>query len=150
MLGRFLVGASIAWPLVAGSAVWQLTTGNPAWPALVYTVGGHICHQRPERSFHTHEVKWPVCARCAGLYLAAPFAGLVALRRRSRDLSRRQPLRLVFAAAVPTALTLAWEWGGLGTPSNLVRFATALPLGAAVAFVLVTTVTEPGRSESIG
>ena len=152
MLGRLLTAAAIAWPLVAGAAVWQrtLSVSVPAWTAVVYVAASRICHQRPERSFHTHDVKWPVCARCAGLYLAAPFAALAAFRRRSMSASRLQPLRLVALAAIPTALTLFWEWGGLGTPSNLVRFATALPLGAAVAFVVIATVTERQPSKSIG
>ena len=143
MLGRLLTTAAIAWPLVAGAALWQRTSSSePAWTTLVYAAASRVCHQRPERSFHTHDVAWPVCARCSGLYLAAPFAALFALRRRASGASRLQPLSLVALAAIPTALTLLWEWGGLGTPSNLMRFATALPLGAAVAFVLIATVSE--------
>jgi uncharacterized membrane protein len=163
MLGRLLTGAAIAWPLVAGGALWQraLPAGasgpgggaEPVWATVVYAAASRICHQRPERSFHTHNVAWPVCARCAGLYLAAPlaaFAALAAFRRRSPNPSRLQPLRLVALAAIPTALTLAWEWGGLGTPSNVVRFMTALPLGAAITFVLIATVSEHQASNSIG
>jgi uncharacterized membrane protein len=162
MLGRLLTGAAIAWPLVAGAAVWQRgvsSTGpagpggasEPVWTTVVYAAASRVCHQRPERSFHTHDVAWPVCARCAGLYLAAPFAALTAFRRRSPGMaSRLHPLRLVALAAIPTAVTLFWEWGGLGTPSNLVRFATALPLGAAIAFVVIATVRERQPSRSIG
>lgn len=148
MLGRLLTAAAIAWPAVAGAALWQRTMSEPVWTTVVYAAASRVCHQRPERSFHTHDVAWPVCARCAGLYLAAPFAALLAFRRRASALSRLQPLRLVALAAIPTALTLFWEWGGLGTPSNLIRFATALPLGAAIAFVLIATVSErqPVRS----
>lgn len=163
MLGRLLAGAAIVWPLVAGAAVWQRTSlpggtaeagrpavSAPAWTTAVYAIGSRICHQKPERSFHTHDVAWPVCARCAGLYLAAPFAAVLAFRRRPLNRSRLYPLRLVALAAIPTALTLFWEWGGLGTPSNLVRFATALPLGAAVAYILIATVRDQQPSNSIG
>ncbi|MEO6221966.1 MAG: DUF2085 domain-containing protein [Vicinamibacterales bacterium] len=152
MLARLLVGAAVAWPLVAGAALWQRALSPaslPAWAAIVYAGAGRVCHQRSERSFHTHDVAWPVCARCAGLYLAAPFAAVLAFRRRSLKALRLQPLWLVAVAAVPTAVTLIWEWGDLGTPSNLLRFATALPLGAAVAFVLIATVSERQRAESI-
>jgi uncharacterized membrane protein len=90
-----------------------------------------------------------VCARCSGLYLAAPFAAFAAFRRRSPGKSRLQPLQLVALAAIPTALTLFWEWGGLGTPSNMIRFATALPLGAAIAFVLIATASERQPASSI-
>lgn len=161
MLGRVLVGAAVVWPLITGAALWQRASlsagadgpggvGVPMWTTLVYAAAGRVCHQRPERSFHTHDVAWPVCARCAGLYLAAPFAAVVAFRRRSVIASRLSPLRLVAVAAIPTVLTLAWEWGGLGTPSNLWRFATALPLGAAIAVVLIGVARDPEHSESIG
>src|SRR6185436_19797703 len=95
MLGRLLTAAAIAWPLVAGAALWQRASlssipaeagrpavSEPAWTTLVYAAASRVCHQRPERSFHTHDVAWPVCARCGGLYLSAPFAALVAFRRR--------------------------------------------------------------------
>ena len=151
MLGRLLTAAAIVWPLLAGAALWQRAESprEPAWATLVYAAASRVCHQRPERSFHSHDVAWPVCARCAGLYLAAPFAALAAFGRRSRSASRLPPLRLVALAAIPTAVTLFWEWGGLGTPSNVIRFATALPLGAAVAFVLIATVSERQPSGSI-
>jgi uncharacterized membrane protein len=153
MLGRMLVGAAVTWPLVAGAATWQRSTSpveTPLLAAIVYAGAAHVCHQRPERSFHTHGTPWPVCARCAGLYLAAPFAALFALRRRTLTASRLQPLHLVAVAAIPTALTLLWEWGGLGTPSNLVRFVTALPLGAAVAFVIVSAALPADRQSQSG
>ena len=77
MLTKVLVAAAIAWPLVAGGAHWHRAShpegGQGPWATVVYLAGGRICHQLPERSFHTHGVAWPVCARCSGLYLAAPF-----------------------------------------------------------------------------
>lgn len=164
MLGRVLLLAAVAWPLIAGAALWQRASltaeaggsggvggaGQPVWAVVVYAAASRICHQRPERSFHTHDVAWPVCARCTGLYLAAPFAAFVAFRRRPSATSSVSPMRVVALAAIPTVLTLVWEWGGLGTPPNLVRFVTALPLGAAVAFVLIETVTERQPLKSIG
>jgi hypothetical protein len=48
---------------------------------------------------------------------------------------------LVAIAAVPTATTLALEWAGLAAPSNVVRAVAALPLGAAIAFVMVRAVS---------
>jgi len=77
MLTKALVAAAIVWPLAAGGAVWHRASHPDDRPALgaavVYLAGGRICHQRPERSFATRDVQWPVCARCSGLYLAAPF-----------------------------------------------------------------------------
>jgi len=168
MLTRVLVAAVVAWPLVAGAALWHRVVhpeAPAAWASVVYFTAGQVCHQRPERSFDTGGVPWPVCARCTGLYLAAPFGALLALGRagahaRGRGLETQRALRnarpvlvaragsqargFVALAAVPTVLTLAWEWGGLGTPPNPWRLVTALPLGLAVAFVLVQ-VTRPNQ-----
>ena len=152
MLTKALVAAAIAWPLVAGGAVWQRAShpeGRPGpWAAVVYLAGARICHQRPERSFATRDVPWPVCARCSGLYLAAPFGALALLARRRYVVGGATAPPdgwLVAGAAIPTVLTLLWEWGGMGTPSNLTRFTTALPLGAAIMFVLLR-VTSPRAS----
>lgn len=91
----------------------------------------------PERTIHTADVAWPVCARCSGLYLATPLgiAGLF-LRRRGRG-RVWQPAPLVIVAAIPTVLTILWEWAGFGMPSHAVRLVTAVPLGAAITYALL-------------
>lgn len=140
-MARLLIIGALAWPAVLGAAWWDRAAhpdGTPSlWAAVVYMAAGQVCHQLPERSFHTDEAKWPVCARCAGLYLAAPFGALF-FRRRGGPAGRRSPVVVFAVAAVPTALTLAWEWAGLGTPSNVVRLVSALPLGAAILWILLT------------
>ncbi|MEO5821831.1 MAG: DUF2085 domain-containing protein, partial [Vicinamibacteraceae bacterium] len=45
----------------------------------VYLAGRVVCHQRPERSFVAAGHPLPVCARCTGIYAAAPLACLFAL-----------------------------------------------------------------------
>jgi len=110
------------------------------WVVALYTACSFVCHQIPERSFHTAGVQWPVCARCAGLYLSAPFGALAsfwALGRHAIGPEGLRATRIVAIAAVPTAITLALEWGGLAAPSNMVRALAALPLGGAIAFVMV-------------
>ena len=139
-LALSLIVAAFAWPLVLGSAVWQQFDGHPhLWSAVVYAAASRVCHQRPERSFFSAGIKWPVCGRCSGLYLAAPLgavAAAVALRGRKRV---PHQVGLLIAAAIPTALTLGVEWLGLAGVTNLDRFLAALPLGAMIAFVLVRT-----------
>jgi len=135
-----LVVASFAWPVVLAGATWELVEGRaPIWSGVVYAAASKVCHQRPERSFHTAGVKWPVCGRCSGLYLAAPIGALVAgVAIRRRTTAPRQMAWLALAA-VPTAITLAVEWLNLAPVSNLARALAALPLGAMIAFVLVRT-----------
>jgi uncharacterized membrane protein len=133
----------LAWPLLLGAAWWdhaEHQVGDRSlWAVVVYMAAGQVCHQQPERSFQSRGTPWPVCARCAGLYLAAPLAAGWWLTRRRRVAAIDQAAyRGMALAAVPTVLTLAWEWAGLGTPSNLVRCLTAVPLGAAIAWALFT------------
>jgi uncharacterized membrane protein len=146
---KTLAAAAMAWPLLLASVVWARQDGSqPLWTTVVYLVGSKICHQIAERSFHTNGVQWPVCARCAGLYLAAPIGAVVAIaaRRRSRMWAAAAwPIFIV--AAVPTLVTLGIEWPGLGAPSNLTRALAALPLGAAIAFLIVRA--AGGRREAI-
>jgi uncharacterized membrane protein len=110
--------------------------------ALTYFGAGYICHQRPERSFHLHGRPLPVCARCTGLYLAAPFglAAVMLMRRRAaaddRGTYRRWRTAIV-VAALPTVVSVGLEWiGGPSLSSNVSRALTALPLGATLAAVL--------------
>jgi uncharacterized membrane protein len=140
LLSISLIVASFVWPVVLGAATWELVEGRtPTWTGVVYAAASRVCHQRPERSFHTAGIKWPVCGRCSGLYLSAPFGAVaagLALRRR-----RVVPHQIAWLAlaAVPTAATLVVEWLGLAPVSNLARALSALPLGAMIAFVLVRT-----------
>jgi uncharacterized membrane protein len=139
---RWLVAASLVWPLAMGAAVWRAATApRSTWAAAVYLAASRVCHQRPERSFHTAGVQWPVCGRCAGLYLAAPFGAFATVRFRKSIRSRRAVsdagVRWALAvASVPTAVTLALEWTGLAGIGNVARFTAALPLGAVLAFAI--------------
>jgi uncharacterized membrane protein len=152
VLPAALVAGAIVWPVALGAAAVARMTGNPAaWTTVVYAMASTVCHQRPDRSFHTAGVQWPVCGRCAGLYLAAPMgAGLAVLGLRRRRVARdRISLMWLAIAALPTAATLVLEWAGLSTVTSIARAAAALPLGAALAFVLVRSVSGPGRVNRI-
>lgn len=147
-MAALLTAASIAWPLLLGSAVWDRSRHShepTVWATAVYLAASGVCHQHPERSFHSAGAQWPVCARCAGLYLAAPIGALMAAATRRRH--ARRPWWLL-AAAAPTAITWGLEWFGLVAVGNAVRAAAALPLGAALAAVIVSVAS--GRPRSIG
>jgi uncharacterized membrane protein len=140
-----LVLASIVWPLTLGAAVAVRVRGaEPIWTDVIYVAASRVCHQRPERSFHTAGVQWPVCGRCAGLYLSAPIGTLAAWLARRRALRMRAPFWLAIAA-VPTVLTLGLEWLDLARVTNIDRALAALPLGAAIAFVIVAIADARAR-----
>jgi uncharacterized membrane protein len=135
-MARLLVIASVVWPVWLGADVWRRSESAPGAGSLVlHAVASRICHQRSERSFHTHGAQWAVCARCAGLYFAAPIGAVLALR--SRRVGRRRVWTVLAIAAAPTAAAMVVEWGVGIDPGNGWRAVAALPLGAAVASVVV-------------
>ena len=140
-----IIGA-LLWPVLLGATLWATVRGDGSgWPVLVRIAASRICHQRPDRSFHTAGVQWPVCARCSGLYLGASIGALIAgsqLRRR-RLAGRERLLWWLAIATLPTVVTIAFEWLRLVAVSNGARFIAALPLGAALAWLLAHTVASP-------
>jgi uncharacterized membrane protein len=143
---RALVLAAVVWPFVLGGAVAaRARDAAPGFVTAVYVAGSRICHQRSERSFHSQGVKWPVCARCSGLYLGGAVGALAWLViRRRRPASG--PLGWLVAAAVPTALTFPLEWGGAGV-GNLARALAGVPLGALIAIVILHTADHGEHGE---
>jgi uncharacterized membrane protein len=143
-----LVAAAFAWPALLGSVLWRGADGAPPpWTAVVYVAASRLCHQLPTRSFHTDGVRWPVCARCSGLYAAAPVGALLAILPSRRRRRRLLPGLVFFGlAAIPTALTLAIERSGLSPLSNAIRAVAALPLGAAIAYLIVDVVDRPAQA----
>jgi uncharacterized membrane protein len=120
--------------------------GGPA-SGLTYALGSLICHQRPERSFHIFGAQMPVCARCVGLYAGAATGAVVAIVAgwRRTSLARSESGRAagpwraaLIASAIPTAATWIIEALGAAAPSNVTRAVAALPLGVAVAWVVVS------------
>jgi uncharacterized membrane protein len=140
---KALVLAALAWPVVLGSAVVaRAHEAAPVFASAVYFAGSRICHQRPDRSFHSEGVKWPVCGRCSGLYVGGAIGALaawVAVRRQ-----RAMPRQLVWlgVAAVPTVLTVVLEWTGLAGVGNMARALSGILLGAMIAVVVIQTAAD--------
>lgn len=138
LVGAVIWGAIVtAAPPLAGAATPDSPLALVVATAAAYQVGGILCHQRADRSFHTGVVQWPVCARCAGLYISGGLGALVMLvvRRRVEHaplLTRSRAMLLVLGAAAPTAISWVAERSGLSATSNVWRAALAVPLGLAV------------------
>jgi uncharacterized membrane protein len=145
---KWLVVGALLWPLMLATALWQQIERPASWSTSIYLAASRICHQRDDRSFHTHGVRWPVCGRCSGLYAAAPIGAIAAASARRRRRRRPdRPLVWLAVAAVPSMGTLLAEWLHLATVSNAARALSAVPLGAAIAFAIVRVAA--GRAESI-
>jgi len=128
--------------VVLAASVWLWVLAVVFAPGAVFPIGHFICHQRPERSFFFHGHQLGVCARCTGLYvgaaLAAPLACALAV-----GVSSRRSRVVLGVAALPTLLTWTLEFAGLIPFSNWSRFAAALPLGFAAAWLVFSALAEP-------
>ena len=65
------------------------------------------------------------------------------LRHNPRKVAQRfSAARTLVFAALPTAATLAYEWSTSTAPSNVVRAIAGFPLGAAVAWAILSAVDD--------
>ena len=143
VLAVALTAGSIAWLAALGLAVGGRAGGGGLPGDLVYAAASLVCHQQPERSFHAAGHPLPVCARCLGLYLGGALGALLGWAGRPAASGRAR--RLLTAAALPTAATLALEWSGSSALSNVTRWAAALPLGAAAGWLFVRLLRAEAR-----
>jgi hypothetical protein len=78
-----------------------------------------------------------------GIYVGASLAALwVAMARARRMMSPRSARILLAAAAIPTLATLAYEWSLGSTPSNILRAAAGVPLGAAASAIALAAASD--------
>jgi uncharacterized membrane protein len=136
--------------IVLTTAPLALHHDATAMPALaVYRAGSVICHQRAERSFRIASVQMPVCGRCLGLYASAALGALSAWTVARRRAAPPAPaVRIVLlVAALPLLISVGLEWFGVIRGSNISRFLSALPLGAAAGCLLQLVAAER-REES--
>jgi uncharacterized membrane protein len=138
-MARALAAMAVLWPLLqAATIAATIQRSDTALTAVVQIVASRVCHQRPERSFHTAGVRWPVCARCSGLYVGAALGAWFGFAARVRRwVGDREIVTVLVVASLPTAVTWIAEWA-LGVPvTNGARAAAAWPLGAAIAATIV-------------
>jgi len=152
-----LTAAAILWfaaILIAPFAISSRNRATATGAACAYVVGSFVCHQRPERSFFLAGRQMPVCARCAGLYAAAAvasafsafafgFGATSAPFGATASMSASRNRWVAFVAALPTIVTWLIEHLGFVHLSNPTRFVAALPLGAAVMWLLLGVLETP-------
>jgi uncharacterized membrane protein len=143
------------WTLAAAVSAWVaavlLAPILPGWPsAVAYAVSSLVCHQLPERSFYWGAVQFAVCARCTGIYAGAAGAAMAAALAEPSSLAALRPYikPTLLAAAAPVAGSVVAEWLHVWAPSHAVRFATGLPVGAAV-LVTIAIALHYGDSDAV-
>jgi uncharacterized membrane protein len=147
-MARALAAIAVLWPLVQAATVAATIHGSGgALTAMVQIVGSRVCHQRPERSFRTSGVRWPVCARCSGLYFGAACGAWFGFAARMRRWGSGREIAIVLVvASLPTAVTWIAEWA-FGVPvANVTRAFAGLPLGAAIAATVVAVASSSPKS----
>jgi uncharacterized membrane protein len=150
------VAAAVAWalllplvPLLASRP--HATPIGTALIVAVYAIGSAICHQLPERSYHLWTGQMPVCARCAGIYAgaaAAAILGVAPLKRRPTFDGSARLRTILVIAALPTLATLVYEWTTGHMPAHWIRTATGVPLGATVAWMVLSSMPHRTRAEN--
>ena len=157
-LRRLLAASTVVWasalflgPLIAS----RQRVGVIAYvvSATIYEIGSLICHQRPERSFHLWGAQLPVCARCVGIYVGGAVAAVAAIASQGRGwqdslVGRAMPAVLV--GAIPSVVTLIYEWT-TGVPSgNWTRSIAGFPLGAIVVWIIAGASSAGSRDTLTG
>jgi uncharacterized membrane protein len=143
------LAASVLWlaAILAAPHALHAAPGDPGRLAAgaIYLAGRVVCHQRPERSFVAAGHPLPVCARCTGIYAAAPLACLLAIAlpggRARRLWAWAGTRRGLLVAALPTAVSVVAEWITGSTDPGL-RAATGAVLGFAGAGLICASLTS--------
>lgn len=112
----------------------------------IFAVGSTVCHQIPSHSFQSPPIQFPLCARCAGLYLGS-FIGLGYFFTQGKKSASPPKAIMLFLAA----LFLLWAGDGLnsfisdfrGQPflyqtSNVTRLITGFGMGLTMSTALAT------------
>jgi Predicted membrane protein (DUF2085) len=187
LLRPAFVAATVVWALLLPLVPFVASRphATPIGAALliaVYAIGGAICHQLPERSYHLWTAQMPVCARCAGIYFGAAIAAILLsvargvppslkLRRTAessaeagqpygrgtpspsrgeRALLRRADIvrAILLVAALPALASLVYEWTTGHMPAHWIRAATGVPLGATVAWLILSSMPRRTPAEN--
>lgn len=119
-----------------------------------HALGLGLCHQLPERSFFAAGIQFPVCARDTGMYLGFVVAlSLLMLMARG---SRRPGFPAGWSAAAMGVLfgTLVVDgltsYTGLRETTNLIRLATGVAAGFALASLVAPIVADVRSAEQGG
>lgn len=109
--------------------------------AAMHWLGYGLCHQLPARSFFGGGTQLPVCARDTGIYVGFVISMLViaALERGRRRTG--MPPAWIMALGLAALVVMGWDgvtsYAGLRETTNVIRLATGLGTGFALALVIV-------------
>jgi uncharacterized membrane protein len=130
----------------AGIVAAPLLRGSPGVggriSGMLYETYGRVCHQIDGRSFHLHDQKFAVCARCssvyAGFWMSLLLYPLVwGMRKRSVP-----PVQWLLLAALPMVGDVVLSVTGIHGSTLLTRGLTGMMLGFVLPLFTVPTLME--------
>jgi uncharacterized membrane protein len=127
----------------------QSGSASHGFAFIVYGLASKVCHQLPARSFVLWGAPMPVCARCAGIYLAGAVTSVALGARRSRPILPSIARTMLLASLLPGVVTLVFEWMTGVAPANWIRAASGLPIGAAVSWLVLGALAVDRRSDEV-
>lgn len=133
---------SALWVALIISAPLLKEMGYTTLSTDIYYGLSFICHQIPERSFHIHEDKLAVCARCAGVYAGVLLGFLFYPLFRSLNNIHPLPKVWLILATFPVAIDWGLTFFGIWENTHLTRFLTGALLGAACAVYILPALVE--------
>lgn len=96
----------------------------------------YFCHQKPERSFHINNHKFPVCARCTGFYISIIIYIILAM-----NIVITYNITTTIIAIIlitPTIVDGTTQYFGLRESNNTLRFITGLMGGIGLMIIVKT------------
>ena len=142
---RFFAAYGLVFLVVAILLVGWLINTPPGLLGKADAIGYAVCHQIDLRSFHLGNRRFPLCARCSGMYLGAMLGLLyqtIVSHRRGGMPSWRIGLALGFLVlafggdGLNSYLHLFPGAPGLYEPQNWLRLLTGSGMGIVIAVVL--------------
>ncbi|MDQ3798158.1 MAG: DUF2085 domain-containing protein [Acidobacteriota bacterium] len=136
---------ALVWIGLIVSAPLAKASDLTGFSGALYTFFSYLCHQIPERSFHTLGFPLAVCSRCFGFY----FGFLLGLGAYPffRALDDVEPFARfwLFLAIVPMGIDWSLTFFGIWENTHLSRSLTGAILGFACAFFIVPALAEISR-----
>ena len=133
---------SAAWLGLIVAAPILKQAGFDSIAAGIYYPFGFICHQISERSFHIHDDKLAVCARCFGVYGGLLLGVLFYPLFRSLNDIRPLPKIWLILACLPLGIDWGLTFFGIWENTHFSRFVTGAILGIACAVYILPALVE--------
>lgn len=142
---RIALTLASLWILLLFLPPWLMAAGQFTSALPGYQVFSVICHQLPERSWHSFGFPLAVCSRCAAIYVGGlvgllmyPLAVGVVGRQDYAGRSRRWLL----LSLLPMLIDVMLDWSGLVRNTFVTRTLTGLIVGVAAALHLYYLIVE--------